>query len=287
MKNQDKIFKEITDQIIANLETAKKWDKPWNAVSEAPSNAISGKNYKGINWLILSLSKYSNPQWLTYKQAKELGGNVKKGEKGTQIIYFKMLLKEDKDGNETKFPMTKTYSVFNIEQCENLKTDKIKNYDPSENIDIHASQSSIKELIKQLNVELHHGGDRAFFDMNADYIKMPYTNTFKSIEHYDSTLLHELTHWTGHEKRLNRKYGKSFGSKDYAFEELVAELGSAMAGSILGLSYEGLQHEEYIASWLEALKGDIKYIYDASKLSQKAVNYMIENSKSIQLKEVA
>jgi len=289
MKNQDRIFKEITDTIVANLENAGKWSKPWQSIGggDVPQNAISGRPYSGINWLILGCAPYASQQWLTYKQATKIGGNVIKGSKGTTIVYFKMMVNTDSDGNESKYPMLKTYTVFNTEQCENLDMSKIKHFDPSENLSIHDSESAIKELIKQLNVNLQHGGDTACFIPSVDVVKMPYVNAFNTQAEYDSTLLHELTHWTGHSSRLNRIKGKAFATKDYAFEELVAELGSAMAGSMLGLPYEGLQHVDYIASWLERLKGDTKYIYEASKLASKAVNYMIDNATAIQLDEVA
>jgi len=265
MKNQE-IFEKVTAQIIENLEHATKWQKPWGniATGDAPHNGITGHAYSGINWMVLSSAPYNSKQWLTYKQAVACGGNVKKGEKGTQIVYFQMLKKEDKQGNVSAFPLLKVYTVFNSEQCENISG--MKNY-----------------IVPVIPQGVNYQGNVACFIPSRDEIRMPPVEAFKDKANHDATLLHELTHWTGHKTRLDRLSGDKFGGEGYAFEELVAELGAAMAGSLLGLPYEGLQHADYIANWLKVLKSDVKHIYSAAKLASKAVNYLIENAGSAEI----
>lgn len=273
MKN-NKVFDQITDRIIEGLETAGKWSKPWGSIgdSSAPHNPTTGTAYTGINWLVLNVEadRFSCNQWMTYKQAASAGGNVKKGEKGTQIIFFKMLKKEDKRAGTTEtFPMLKTYTVFNFDQCENV-TREFPTYTPPV-----IPENGAKALADAIGAKVQYGGDRACFIPSIDVIKMPLADSFKTWAHHEATLLHELTHWTGHSDRLDRLKNGGFGSTTYAFEELVAELGSAMAGSVLGVPYEGLQHVEYIASWLKSLKSDPKYIYQAAKYASRAVNFIL------------
>ena len=280
MKN-DAIFQQITDQIISQLETAGQWSKPWGNIAngDAPHNGVTGRPYSGINWLVLSSagSSYATNQWLTYKQAQSLGGSVRKGESGTKIIYFQMI--ENKKTNEV-FPMLKVYTVFNADQCENLEGLKayVKPVTP---------EGGVNGLAAALGAKVNYGKDSAYFHPLFDVIGMPHVEAFKDKANHDATLLHELTHWTGHKARLDRLTYAGFGSTEYAFEELVAELGAAMAGSILGLPYEGLQHADYIAGWLKVLKSDPKHIYKAAKLANKAVSYMIDNAGESELAAAA
>ena len=284
MTKYNDIFKQVTDQIVANLEHADNWRKPWGniATGDAPHNAVTGHIYTGFNWLLLSTSEYASPQWLTYKQAKAKGGNVRKGERGTQITYFKMMRKEDKQGNESVFPMLKVYTVFNIEQTKNVTGIK-------EPVIPTVPEGGANAIADALGVDLQYGGDRACFIPQYDIVKMPVAESFKDRANHDATLLHELTHWTGHKSRLGRLKALSKGDTGYAFEELIAELGSAMLGSILGLPYDGLQHDSYIASWLKVLKSDPKHIYTASKHAKKAVEYIIEHAleQGVDIAEVA
>lgn len=276
MKN-DALFNQVTKQIIQNLDGAGRWSKPWQSVTngEAPHNGITGHAYTGFNWLILSCmaSQYNTNQWVTYNQAKAAGGNVMKGEKGTQITYFKMIKREDKETGEDKlFPMLRIYTVFNADQCEGV-AHKLKNY-----IIPEAPKGGIFGFCEAVGADVRLGGDTACFLPSIDQIRMPAAESFSKREHFDSTLLHELTHWTGHASRLDRLKNDRFGSESYAFEELVAELGAAMAGSLLGLPYEGLQHAEYIKSWLKVLKSDPSHIYKAAKLAKKAVEFLADEA---------
>ena len=280
MKTQD-LMQKITDRIVENL-TSDQWKKPWGklATGDVPHNALSGRPYSGINVLILSLNEYQSSGWLTYNQAIECGGNVKKGESAEQIVFFKKANRKQKDenGEQVKIPymLMRSYSVFNLEQCENINTEKLKKFEP-----LKANTGSAVTLSEQLGVDLQFGGDKACFIPSRDVVKVPHLSAFKTQADFEATLLHEITHWTGHSSRLNRIKGKAFGDRDYAFEELIAELGAAMAGSLLGLPYEGLQHEKYIAAWLKSFDGDSKYLYDAAKYAQKAVDYMLVNSSLV------
>lgn len=280
MKN-DALFQQITDQIVSQLETAGQWSMPWGKITngDAPHNGVTGRPYSGINWLVLTMlgSEYPTNQWLTYKQAQSLGGNVRKGESGTKIIYFQMIEKKD---TGDKFPMLKVYTVFNVAQCDDLEG--LKGY-----VRPSVPTGGVNALADSLGAVVKYGQKGAFFHPLFDHIGMPHAEAFKSTAHHDATLLHELTHWTGHKSRLDRLTQSGFGSEEYAFEELVAELGAAMAGSILGLPYEGLQHVEYIANWLKVLKSDPKHIYKAAKFASKAVDYIVDNASAEVLAEAA
>ena len=275
MKNQ-KIYEQITEQVINGLQGAKKWSKPWSYVTSAPHNGISGRAYSGINWLILALAPYDSPQWLTFNGVKELGGSVK-GQKATQVIYYNVTKVKDKETGDSKtIPFAKPHNLFNVEQVEGLDKTKLVGYKPETILDLDYNEFTAHNLAESLQVKLSYGCSQACFIPSADEVKMPNAEDFVDTAQFQATLIHELIHWTGHKSRLNRLGDKS--KEGYAFEELVAELGAAMAGSIYGLPYEGLQHEEYIASWLTRLGDDPKHIYKAAKLAGKAVNYLIENS---------
>jgi antirestriction protein ArdC len=269
------IYQEVTDRIIASLEAGKApWLKPWKdgkagSVNE-PHNAVTGRRYNGINWLILNCMPYASSGWLTYKQAVELGGNVRKGEKGVHIVFWQFNKRKDEKTGETKtIPFAKGYTVFNVEQCENLDPAKVKAPEPAV-----PGATSINALAASAGAIVQHGGNRAYYSSARDFIAMPSASDFKSIDHYQSTLAHELTHWTGHEKRCKRDFSGRFGNAAYAFEELVAEMGSAFICAQYGIALDGLQHAEYIGSWLETLKGDKRAIFTAASKAKEAVGFL-------------
>lgn len=299
-KAKKDIYQEVTNTIIEALEAGcAPWVKPWakgqEAVSaEMPVNAISGKAYQGVNTMLLWASQYKNDYssntWLTYKQASDLGGNVIKGEKATKVIYFQMILDKSKENlarpkdKQRMIPMLKQYAVFNALQCEGLSSDKVKEIEPLE-----IDYTNALTFAENCGADIRHGGNRAFFSSGgkAGHIQMPYQQQFDSLTAYDGTLLHELTHWTGHKSRLEREFGARFGDNAYAFEELVAELGSAFLCAKLGVALEGLQHDSYIEGWLKALKDDKKAIFKAAKLAQNASEYLIEQQSTIELDKAA
>jgi len=270
------IYKEITDKIISVLEKGDvpPWVKPWSTVdgeSAVPSNFSSGKRYRGVNiislWASQQLSGYESNRWVTFKQASEKGLQVRKGEKGTHIVFWKFFKKKNDDGKEEKIPMAKAYTVFNLEQCDGYEPVEIP---PSE----WDKDKEIESKIDELNVNLDNKGASAFFSPKNDKITMPDEGRFENKEDYYATLLHELTHWTGHKTRLNRPFNGGFGSPDYAREELVAELGSAFLCAEYKLDGQ-LQHEEYINNWLSILKKDKKAIIRASSLAQRASDFVL------------
>ena len=286
------IYQDVTDRIIAALESGQApWVKPWaegenqTGCSLLPSNGISGNNYKGINTMLLWAGQmekgYRSNTWVTFKQAGELGGNVMKGEKSTPIIYFQMLKRIDKEtGEPVQIPMLKQYYVFNIEQCENITSKKVKIPEPLE-----IGYTNALDFATRTGADIKHGGNEAFFTRQFDFIRMPHQEQFKTMTDYDGTLLHELTHWSGHKSRLERVFGARFGDNAYAFEELVAEIGSAFLCAQLGVvnanNHTDLQNESYLAGWLKVLKSDKKAIFKASTLAQKACDYLIEEATSV------
>lgn len=267
------IYQTITDNIVAALEKgAAPWIKPWTATSggSLPHNAVSGRAYNGVNFIVLSCAAYASNGWLTYKQAKELGGNVRKGEKGTQIVFWSFPKVTDKATGEIKtVPFAKGFTVFNVEQCEGLDTSKLKGFTPTVQ-----GATAINVLADTVNADVRHAGGSAYYQPTHDFIAMPGVDTFTSQEAYAGTLAHELVHWTGHKDRCDRQFGKRFGDDAYAFEELVAEIGSAFVCASAGIPLEGLQHDAYIASWLKVLKADKRAIFTASSQAKKAADWL-------------
>lgn len=271
LKSKD-IYEEITNKIIQSLENGvAPWVKPWATIG-APRNAITGREYSGINTILLAMTEFSSNQWLTFQQAKQAGGNVKKSEKGTTVVFFKTLKIEDKtqeQADEKIIPMLKTFTVFNTQQIENLPA-KFTESKPQQFNEFE--QNPIAEFLL-LQAEVNYGSSRACFIPSLDKIQLPNKTDFKSNADFYATALHELTHWTGHKARLNRDFSGRFGDKAYAFEELVAELGAAFLCSHCEVNGQ-LQHDSYIASWLKVLKSDKKAIFTASSKARQATEFL-------------
>jgi antirestriction protein ArdC len=278
------VYKIVTDRIIDELEKGViPWKKPWKG--SWPKNLISKKEYQGINCLLLSLNDYKSSYYLTYNQAKSLGGNVKKGEKGHLIIFWKMYdTKEvDEDDKLIVKPVLRYYKVFNTEQCEGIETPKEK-----KNNSIKDCEKVVKNYKNK--PEIGNNVSRAFYSPLNDKVSVPHINSFKASSDYYSVLFHELVHSTGHKKRLNRFNGEhkdTFGSKSYSKEELIAELGSAFLCAKTGIDNSQVKRSaSYIDNWLKALKGDSHLIISASSKGKRAVEYMegklvLDNYKKI------
>ena len=284
------IYQDVTDRIVAALEAGiVPWVKPWKdnasgSITE-PHNAVTGRRYNGINWLVLSSMPYASTGWLTFNQAKKLGGNVKRGEKGTQIVFwdFSRKQRDEKTGELKVIPFAKAYTVFNLDQCENLPLAKIKAPTP-----VTIGSGDMNVIAATHNVNLQHGGNRAFFSPAFDQVQMPSADSFKSADHYQSTLAHELTHWTGHDSRLKRDFSKGrFGDAAYAFEELVAEIGSAFLCARAGIKLEGLQHADYVGNWLQVLKNDKRAIFTAASKAKQAAEYLLPSEENTDSQEDA
>ena len=240
-------------------------------------NVSSNSFYSGINTVILWLRQSQlgadNSQWLTFRQAQNLGGRIKKGAKATCVIFYKKITVEDeKTEEERTIPMLKTYPVFNLSQCEGL--DHLKKT-PVEKDQIFKDKEQAEELIKASKAQIIMATiDRACYVPKEDKILMPKKSQFKTQEGFYSTMFHELSHWTGHESRLNRKADNKFGSKAYAFEELVAEISASFLCCHLGFRYS-TKHSAYVKTWIEVLKKDKTAIFRAAGLAQKATEFIL------------
>jgi antirestriction protein ArdC len=281
------VYSRVTNKIVADLERGNlTWLQPWQAGHQAgpvsrPLRA-GGKAYRGVNVLMLwaaAMEKgYSCPLWLTYKQSAELGGQVRKGEKGSLVVYASTFTKSGTDESgadvEQEIPFMKGYTVFNAEQVDNLPGHFYATVPPL-NTTINRLDP-VESFFASTRATIQHGGNRAFFSYDRDLVQMPELQTFRDGESYYATLAHEMTHWTRHETRLNRDLGrKRFADADYAMEELVAEIGAAFLCADLGITPETRDdHAAYIASWLKVLKDDKRAIFTAASHAQKAADYL-------------
>lgn len=286
------IYTRITNQIIEALENGvKPWTQPWNAAHAAGhvSRPLrrNGQPYAGINvltlWSSAMSAHYSAPIWMTFKQAIELGGHVRKGEKGAPVVYANTMNRTETDevtGNDEErvIPYLKAYTVFNVEQIEGLpahfhaRAEQARN--PEERI------ADAEAFFSATRAEIRHGGDSAFYSPGLDYIQMPDFEAFRDAQSYYATLAHETTHWTRHTTRLDRDFGrKRFADEGYAREELVAELGAAFLCADLGLRLEDRDdHASYIGHWLSVLKEDKRAIFAAAAHAQRAADYIAKFS---------
>lgn len=276
------VYQQVTDRIIEALDRGvAPWVRPWtnDPTGGEDRNLASGKAYRGVNVLLLWLQRhahgFSSPLWVTYQQAKERGGHVKRGQKGTQIVFWKVNRFErdgGDDGTETvDVPMARNYTVFNVEQCEGLELPASET--PAAAPELPERLAHAKAFCAATGAVIKHGGDKAFYSPGFDRIQMPKRAQFETPEHYFNILLHELTHWTGHKSRCEREFGKRFGDDAYAVEELVAELGAAFGTAALGLQGE-LRHVEYLGNWLKVLRGDKRAIFTAASQARKAHEFL-------------
>jgi antirestriction protein ArdC len=285
---KEDVYQKITNQIVAALESGvRPWMQPWNAEHAAgriirPLRA-NGIAYRGINVVMLwaeAVEKgYAAPIWMTFKQAAELGAHVRKGERGSLVVYASTLHRTETDEAsgaeiERDIPYMKGYTVFNIEQINGLPEQYTRPaqtvLDPVQRID-HA-----EVFLAATGASIGHGGNRAYYAEGDDRVQMPPFETFRDVESYYATLTHELIHWTKHKTRLDRDLGrKHWGDEGYAAEELVAELGSAFLCADLGIAPEVREdHAAYIANWLKVLKDDKRAIFTAAAHAQKASDFL-------------
>jgi antirestriction protein ArdC len=279
MKNSTEkfdIYQTITDKFLESLEQGViPWQKPWR--SAAPMNLVSKKTYSGINVLLLGMTKYASPYWVSYKQATELGGHVKKGEKSHMVVFWKFLNVTDKNNPDEskKIPMLRYYMVFNVEQCEGLE----KKIPTVESLAFNPLEECEKIVDGYKGKpEIEEGGDSASYSPSLDRINMPHKEKFKSVDGYYSTIFHEMIHSTGHAKRLNRNEvvnNDGFGNHSYSKEELCAEIGAAILSSMGGVESTFDNSTAYLQSWLKSLQNDKKMIIYAAQRSQKAVDHIL------------
>tara|TARA_R110000787_G_scaffold194096_1_gene305637 strand:- start:860 stop:1750 length:891 start_codon:yes stop_codon:yes gene_type:complete len=282
-KKRRDLYKETTDAIVAAIEKAIEegkplpWHKPWTGSEGGvmPVSGATGKRYKGVNIIRLWAAGYDDTRWFTYNGAKKAGGQVRKGEVSTPIVYFSFIEKKDeKTGKDKNIPILRAFSGFNYEQCEWPEAVEAEA--------VEAERGDNLKLLEATGLEVRHGGGRAYYNRASDYIKMPKLEKFKTEDDYWATMWHEATHATGHEDRLDRTFGKRFGDNAYAFEELVAELGAAFICAEIGVTPSAGgrdDHAAYIQSWLKALKNDKRAIFTAAKKATQAAEWVIKSGE--------
>jgi len=275
------LYAEVSARIVAELEAgAAPWIKPWAATPGAntPCNAVTNRPYSGCNVVLLWMAQaagYRTPRYLTFKQSLDLGGHVRKGERGTKVYFVKQLeVKEDADNNSPTrlVPMMREYTVFNVGQCEGLpesvtagKAARVRNPDARDDL--------ADQFLLSTGADLREGHGEAYYVPSRDFICMPAFEAFKGADQFYNVAFHELTHWTAHSSRLDRDLKNRFGSRNYAAEELVAELGAAFLCAEFGFDGD-LRHAGYIGHWIELLRADKRAFFTACSQASKAADFL-------------
>jgi antirestriction protein ArdC len=272
---------EVTNRIIADLEAGTRaWIRPWDdgGIGVRPLRH-DGQPYHGVNvltlWAEAAVRQYAAPVWMTFRQALALGGAVRKGERGVRVIYASRRVQTDDDApdgaKERSIGFLKSYTVFNLAQIDGLEdrypAGPVSALDPALRI------AAVEAFFAATGAVVGHGGVQAFYAPGPDRIEMPPFETFVDPQSYYAVLGHEMTHWTRHSSRLDRDFGRQrFGDEAYAREELVAELGAAFLCADLGLALEPRpDHAAYLASWLQVLRADKRFIFSAAAHAERAV----------------
>ena len=281
--NRD-LYAEVTARILAALEAGTApWIRPWSGDFDGvPINAGSSRPYRGVNRVLLTLEahirNYRRSTWLTYRQAREFGGQVRGGERGVQVVFYRLrevpqALQDERSEDEAKpnvIPLLRAYTVFNVQQVDGLPE---RLNPPVASQPAWKPHDAAERLLKGSGARIEHGGACAFYSPLDDRIQLPEPSAFKDRGSYYATALHELVHWTGHPKRLDRNLGRRFGEAAYAAEELVAEMGGAFLATSCRLDGQ-LQHAEYIGEWVKVLRNDKRAIFTASTKAQQAADYI-------------
>jgi antirestriction protein ArdC len=275
------LYAEVSAKIVAELEAgAAPWLKPWAATPGAntPCNAVTNRPYSGCNIVLLWMAQaagYRTPRFLTFNQALEVGGHVRKGERGTKVYFVKKLQVRDKDAHDDTatriVPLLREHTVFNVDQCQNLPErivapGAVKPRNPDER------SAAIDEFLKCTGASIREGFE-AYYLPGADFISLPRFEAFNSAAHFYSTAFHELAHWCGHKSRLARDLRHRFGERAYAAEELVAELCSAFLCAEFSIDGD-LRHAGYIENWIGLLKTDTRAFFTAFSKAQAAADYL-------------
>ena len=268
------LYQQVTDKIIAELESGNipSWVKNWSGEAGSDCNVISKKTYSGINTIILGMSGFKSPYWGTYKQWLSIGAKINKDQFSNyqSIVFYapvKTAKKQDSEDTQQVYKLMRYFRVYNAEQVTGFEAPAM----PAPKV--FNDVASIEALTVKSGAKLQFGGDRAYYSPSQDFIAMPHKTQFNSEASYYATLLHELSHWSGHKSRLNRDLSGRFGNEAYAAEELIAELSAAFLCARYSITGE-LRHSSYIASWLRVLKNDNKAIFKAAALAQKSADYL-------------
>jgi antirestriction protein ArdC len=280
---QQETYEKVTDSIIQAMEDGLvPWRKPWSDSALAlPTSLATGKPYRGINSLILSLTEqvkgYSAPLWGTYKQFQSLGGQVQKGEKSTAVVLWKPMERINSAGEVERWMLMRTFNVFNIGQTDLPVPDKYT----AKREPVAIYEGVTAALAYPGGPVVQYGGNRAVYSPTLDTITLPDPRQFFDSDGFAATALHEITHSTGHSSRLDRLEPGAFGCETYAKEELVAEIGAAMLATVLGIYVEWPQHAAYLSGWLKALKDDRSLLVKAAQAAQKAVDVVLPSQVAV------
>lgn len=280
------LYQEITDKVIAELEAGRvPWVQPWAAAKaplDMPHNAASRHRYSGINivilWDAVITHGFTTNAFLTFRQALGLGGNVKKGEHGTTVVYAHRFTPDQErrraeaEGRKAdSIPFLKRFTVFSTDQCEGLPADVAL---PSPPIPEGLIQPAAEALIAATKADFRIGGDQAFYAPGLDYVQVPRPDAYFDPINWHRTAWHELGHWSGHRSRLDRDQTGAFGSLNYGKEELIAEMAGAFVCASLGIT-PTVRHADYLGSWLAIIREDNRAIVRAASAASKAADFLL------------
>jgi antirestriction protein ArdC len=278
------IYAEVTNALVASIEADPgKPIMPWNrtGTNEVPNNIASGAEYNGVNiinlWVTAQVHGFTTSTWGTFRQWRENGASVQKGQKSTPVIFYKQVTKDRADDENVSYRVLKYFNIFNADQVDGYDPPALADTDePVKRISV------IDAVIATTGVDIREAGAQAYYSPTDDQITMPESRRFFDTasgtrsENYYAVLLHELTHWTGHPSRCDRDLRSRFGDAAYAMEELVAEIGSAFFCARLGISSSPREdHAQYLGNWLSVLKDDKKVIFTAAAKAQAAIDFVL------------
>jgi antirestriction protein ArdC len=268
------VYEIVTARILEALSKGVcPWRKPWSV--DVPRNVVSGREYRGVNVFLLQGSSFGSPWWLTFKQAKDLGGTVKRGERGCPVVFWKVTEKEESNGKISKGFLLRYFTVFNVEQTEGIDAPETITYRLIDPID--ECEGIVAGYTDPPRIE--HGGGAAFYSPSQDRIQIPGRKLFSCAPEYYSTLFHELIHSTGAAHRLARRGvvdGARFASHEYSFEELIAECGAAFLCAEGGISPSTIENSAaYLGSWIKKLRSEPRWIVEAASLASKAADLVL------------
>lgn len=300
---QNKIYEMVTERVVTAMKDAIEkagkgekalapWRKPWHGGFQ-PMNLVSKKPYRGMNAFLLAMMDFETPYFVSYKQAKQLGGTVKKGEKGVPVIFWKVsVFKKDQNGNELDEPkklfLLRYYTVFNISQTEGIDEKKIPKLKEREFNPIEEGEAIILNMPNRPELSHSSTDTRAYYRPSTDSVNLPKKELFTGDAEYYTVAFHELIHSTGHTTRLNRKEVMDlnlFGSHDYSIEELVAEMGAVFLCNQIGIESTFDNSIAYLKSWLKKFQDDTKMLVTASARAQKAVDYITDSAPDYKEKD--
>jgi len=281
MNGNQKIHKIVAQAFIDQIEAGMadgKWTAPWaKFATDFSTNAVTKKTYRGFNIFSLWSAGFSSPYWATFKQWKSIDATVKKGSKGSLVVFWKIIdskTRFDANGNPEKVPFLRFSNVFNADQVDGWTAPTLEDRPTLSTNEIHAECDA---MIAATGAEIQHGGNKACYIPSHDRILLPEFNAFHDADSYYQTAFHELAHWTGHASRLDRNLSTRFGSNAYALEELLAELTAAIVGVRMGIDVTTrMDHAKYVKSWLTALREQPECLMHIASKASKVADYLIE-----------